>query len=182
MTLLKSPNAHPVSPFYLNLSNFEHYANMTTAWDKFIGQYPDLNKKPSLFLIPVIEGKIRDFPSVIFESGWGESGPLSISDLSISDLSISDSPFWLEGTGGAVKIVIFLKTFTPDQENKIKATLTLCRNDPCGAIVKIERVCSSFPYCLSQARSIRKYESRVCNTHRPFAIYSANPCFRIILA
>lgn len=133
----------------LNLPNLEHYSNKTTAWDKFIGQHPDSNKKPSLFLIPVIEGKIRDFPSVIFESGWGEDVPLSI----------SDSPVWLEETGGAVKVVIFLKTFAPNQENKIKATLTVCRNSPCSAIVKIERVCSSFPYCLSQARRIRKYES-----------------------
>ncbi|PUU75453.1 hypothetical protein B9Z19DRAFT_1067405 [Tuber borchii] len=99
------------------------------AWDKFIGQHADSNKKPSLFLMPVIEGEIRDIPSVIFESGWGESGPLSI----------SDSLVWLEGTGGAVKVVIFLKTFTPDKENKIKATLTVCRNNPCGTIVKTEQ-------------------------------------------
>jgi len=149
ITVLKSSNAHPVSPLYLNLTSFEHYANKTIAWDRFIGQYADSNKKPSLFLIPAIEGEIRDFPSVIFESDTGEPGPLSI----------SDSLVWLEGTGGAVKVAIFLKTFAPNQENKIKAALTVCRNSPCGAIVKIERVCSSFPYCLSQARSIRKYES-----------------------
>ena len=90
--MIKSSNAHPVRLLYLNPCCPKRHVNNTTAYDKFIGQYAGSNKAPSLSLLLAINEKRRECPSVIFESGAGESGPLSI----------SDSPVWLEGTGGMI--------------------------------------------------------------------------------
>lgn len=72
----------------------------------------------------------KDCPSVVLESGWWES----------RIQLIRDSRLWLEGMAGGVRVVVSCKTFAPDLENKIRATLTLSRITPDGEIITTERV------------------------------------------
>ncbi|KAG0134972.1 hypothetical protein HOY82DRAFT_480644, partial [Tuber indicum] len=63
-------------------------------------------------------------PSIVLESGWVES----------SEQLIKDCRLWLLGTAGAVKVVILCKASRPDEQNRIRATLTMCRATACGAV------------------------------------------------
>lgn len=85
-------------------------------------------------LTPCIDGVRKCSPSVVLESGWWESGTQWI----------RDSCLWLKGMAGAVRVVVLCKTYPPDLENKIRATLTLCRIGPNGKIITTELVGFTF--------------------------------------
>jgi len=79
---------------------------------------------------------MSEFPTIVLESGWSESQAQLQRDCQL----------WLEGTAGAVKVVILYKMDPPDRQNQIKATMTFCRYVAGGAPVMISYVCSSLPY------------------------------------
>ncbi|KAG0643019.1 hypothetical protein HOY80DRAFT_1100847 [Tuber brumale] len=85
--------------------------------DKFLGDFEGSSKTPDLCYIPCINGIMREFPTVVLESGWTESQAQLLRDCQI----------WHEGSGGGVRIVILFKMFPPNRNNQIKATLTFCR-------------------------------------------------------
>ncbi|KAG0643018.1 hypothetical protein HOY80DRAFT_998072 [Tuber brumale] len=88
------------------------------AYDHFLGDFfRGSSKTPDLPYSPYINGRRREFSTVVLESGWTESQAQLLRDCQI----------WHEGSAGAVRIVIFVKMFPPNHNNQIKATLTFCR-------------------------------------------------------
>ncbi|KAG0129690.1 hypothetical protein HOY82DRAFT_563898 [Tuber indicum] len=87
------------------------------TFDNFTGDYAGSTKTPDLAWTPRINGMLTDYPSVVLESGFMES---------IIQM-MNDGRVWLQGASGAVRVVVFCKTSAPDQDKKIKATLTICR-------------------------------------------------------
>ena len=73
---------------------------------------------------------IKDYPSVVLESG---SWPSGIQLAHYGNL-------WLEGSRGAVRVVVLCQTFAPDPENKVKATLIMCRSMEDGTMRMTEWV------------------------------------------
>ena len=62
-------------------------------------------------------GKPANYPSVILETGKSQSD----ADL----MRVTD--LWINGTNGAVKVVMLCKIFGPHVNNKITAKFSLCR-------------------------------------------------------
>ncbi|PUU74396.1 hypothetical protein B9Z19DRAFT_1092998 [Tuber borchii] len=85
-------------------------------------------KTPDLAWTPCIDSLPNDYPSVVLESGYRES------DAQL----MRDSLAWLQGTDGAVKVVVLCKTLPPDTDNKIRATLSICRRMGNGQIIRDE--------------------------------------------
>ncbi|KAG0138238.1 hypothetical protein HOY82DRAFT_596351 [Tuber indicum] len=84
---------------------------------KFVGNYAGATKTPDTALTPSIKSMHMQFPSVVLETGWRQS----------HRRLFADSQLWLHGSGGGVKVVILCKAFVPNRENKVKATITMCR-------------------------------------------------------
>ncbi|KAG0638370.1 hypothetical protein HOY80DRAFT_1023181 [Tuber brumale] len=89
----------------LSLANLYQIRCWKPTCDSFMGDYAG----------SCINNVRRDYSSVILESGLSES------DTQL----MSDSLPWLEGTGGAVRVVVLCKTFAPDEDKKIKAILSM---------------------------------------------------------
>ncbi|KAG0138806.1 hypothetical protein HOY82DRAFT_666324 [Tuber indicum] len=116
----------PVSWMISEYGAWLAHAHLTC--DGFKGDYAGSKKQTDLALNPCVNYVRSDYPSVVLESGLSESGAQLM----------SDSRLWLKGTGGATRVVFLCKTFAPDQYNKIKATLSICRILPNGEISKDE--------------------------------------------
>ncbi|KAG0640508.1 hypothetical protein HOY80DRAFT_1135920 [Tuber brumale] len=87
------------------------------TYDNFVGDFEGSSKTPDLSYNPSINGIMREFPTVVLESGWAESEAQLLRDLQL----------WQEGSAGAVRIVILFKAFRPSITNQVKATLKFCR-------------------------------------------------------
>ncbi|KAG0640529.1 hypothetical protein HOY80DRAFT_1068789 [Tuber brumale] len=90
--------------------------------DNFVGDFEGSSKTPDLSYNPRINGIMTEFPTVVLESGWAESGVQLLRDLQL----------WEEGSAGAVRIVILCKAFRPGITNEIKATLKIVEKDITG--------------------------------------------------
>ena len=126
-----SSHAHSARPRSLfakkyGIANFEHCTDKTTAHENFSGEYATSKKTPDLAWTPCIDNTPNDYPSVVLESGYSES------DAQL----MRDSLVWLQGTDGAVKVVVLCKTFPPSKDNKIKATLSIFRRMHNGQIIR----------------------------------------------
>ncbi|RPA98355.1 hypothetical protein L873DRAFT_1039087 [Choiromyces venosus 120613-1] len=100
----------------------------------FIGQYAGSVKEPDFSFIPVDpNGLPREFPSVILESGWASTIP----DL------VDDCRVWHQGSGKCVRVVILVKTYKPNTQNQVRATLEVSHTRP-GAVVTVTQM-SVFP-------------------------------------
>ncbi|KAG0123170.1 hypothetical protein HOY82DRAFT_495419, partial [Tuber indicum] len=104
-----------------------------TLYDTFVG-FADSKKTPDLCYSPLVNGVTTEFPTIVLELGWNESQ---------AQLE-RDSQLWLEGSAGAVKVIFLFKLFRPNIQNRIKATLNVCRVVS-DEIVMDTYVCSSFP-------------------------------------
>ncbi|KAG0639557.1 hypothetical protein HOY80DRAFT_904825 [Tuber brumale] len=93
------------------------YIDDGIAYDNFVGDFEGSSKTPDLAFNPHVNGIMREFPTIVLESGWAESEAQLLRDLQS----------WQEGSAGAVRIVIFLKMSRPSITNQIKATLKVCR-------------------------------------------------------
>ena len=83
-------------------------------------------KTPDLAWTPCINNTPNDYPSVVLEYGYSES----------NTQLMRDSLVWLQGTDGAVKVVVLCKTFPPGKDNKIRATLSICKRMHNGQIIQ----------------------------------------------
>ncbi|KAG0134971.1 hypothetical protein HOY82DRAFT_634089 [Tuber indicum] len=108
------------------IANLSKIACCRPTQDRFIGDYAGSRKVPDWSWTPLINSVPIAYPSVVLESGWVES----------SEQLIKDSHLWLSGTAGAVKVVILCKAFRPDEQNRVRATLTMCRATACGALAR----------------------------------------------
>ncbi|KAG0636992.1 hypothetical protein HOY80DRAFT_908426 [Tuber brumale] len=93
------------------------YIDDGIAYDNFVGDFEGSSKTPDISFNPSINGILREFPTVVMESGWAESEAQLLRDLQL----------WQEGSAGAVRIVILFKAFRPSITNQVKATLKFCR-------------------------------------------------------
>jgi len=115
------------------------YTNDLIVHKNFIGEFAGSGKTADLTYTPIINGIRREFPTVVLESGWSESGaPL-----------FRDAQVWLKGSAGAVKVVLLFKLFPENIRNEIKAKLYVCRL-LAGELDITRYACSSLPcYYLS---------------------------------
>ena len=75
-------------------------------------------KEPDLSFVPVSpNGLLRDFPSIILESGWASTGSGPADECRL----------WHEGSGGRVKVVILVKLYRANAGNQVRATLEISR-------------------------------------------------------
>ena len=80
-------------------------------------------KEPDLSFVPVSpNGLLRDFPSIILESGWVSTGPEPADERTL----------WHEGSGGLVRVVILVKLYRANAQNQVRATLEVSRTSPPG--------------------------------------------------
>ena len=80
-------------------------------------------KEPDLSFFPAgPDGLLRDFPSIIPESGWSSSRP------ELAD----ERRLWHEGSGGRVRVVILVKLYRANAQNQVRATLEVSRTSPPG--------------------------------------------------
>ncbi|KAG0642268.1 hypothetical protein HOY80DRAFT_951164 [Tuber brumale] len=111
---------------HISYANFRQIWSSRHTYRSFMGDYAGSKKMPDMAWTPFINKVRRDYPSVVLESGLAES------DTQL----MRDSRLWLEGTGGRVRVVMLCKTFAPNEEKKIKATLSISRIMPNGEIAR----------------------------------------------
>ncbi|PWW71919.1 hypothetical protein C7212DRAFT_337360, partial [Tuber magnatum] len=87
------------------------------TYDTFVGAFAGSNKTPDLCYSPRVNDVPTEFPTIVLEAGWSESQAQLESDCKL----------WLQGSAGAVKVVLLFKLFAANINNEIKATLTVCR-------------------------------------------------------
>ncbi|KAK6536044.1 hypothetical protein TWF281_000290 [Arthrobotrys megalospora] len=88
----------------------------------FVGRYEGSSKEPDYFLAPLG----ASFPSVVFETGFPESG---------ANL-ITDKDLWIQGSGGATKAVILIHIIRrPDTGTGYEASLEVWRTTDCQRVV-----------------------------------------------
>jgi len=94
----------------------------------FTGNYYGSVKEPDFSFIPIgINGLRRDFPSVVLESGWSSTG------RELAD----QCRLWHEGSRGRVRVVILVKLYQANSQNKVRATLEISRAEPPGTMATI---------------------------------------------
>ena len=102
-----------------------------TGITNFTGNYAGSVKEPDLSFFPSGPGGLpRDFPSIILESVWPSTEPGLPNSHRI----------WHEGSGGRVKVVILVKLYKPNEENKVRATLEISRTVPPGTMATTHQV------------------------------------------
>ncbi|PUU82732.1 hypothetical protein B9Z19DRAFT_1120321 [Tuber borchii] len=96
----------------------------------FTGNYVGSVKEPDLSFVPVSpNGLLRDFPSVILESGWASRGPDRVDECRL----------WHEGSGGRVRVVILVRLYRADAQNQVRVTLKISRTTPPGTVATVTR-------------------------------------------
>ena len=94
-------------------------------------------KEPDLSFVPFSpNGLLRDFPSIILESGWASTGPGPADECRI----------WHEGSGGCVKVVILVKLYRENAGNQVRATLEISRTASPGTMATVT---NQVPFLLS---------------------------------
>ncbi|CUS08063.1 unnamed protein product [Tuber aestivum] len=102
----------------LPLSVHHLIGDVLSSYDNFVGAFAGSKKTADLSWSPRInDGELTEFPTIALESGWSESQ---------AQLE-RDSQLWLQGSAGAVKVVLLFKFFRANIHNEIKATLTVSR-------------------------------------------------------
>ena len=76
------------------------------------------------------------YPSVVLESGWHES----------SSRLLADSRLWQAGSAGAVRVVLQVKFYEPDSQNKMRLVLFISRFAPGGGPMQHDHYASFFAY------------------------------------
>ena len=85
-------------------------------------------KEPDLSFFPAgPDGLLRDFPSIILESGWSSSRP------ELAD----ERRLWHEGSGGRVRVVILVKLYRANVQNQVRAILEISRAASLGTIAAV---------------------------------------------
>ncbi|PUU77713.1 hypothetical protein B9Z19DRAFT_1127966 [Tuber borchii] len=88
---------------------------------EFTGTYAGSVKEPDFTFFPhKPKGLLEDFPSVVLEFGWTSSEPETVDYRRL----------WHEGSGGQVRVVIFVKLCRPNAQNQICATLEISHCTP----------------------------------------------------
>ena len=89
-------------------------------------------KEPDCTFFPCKpEGLWFDFPSVVLEFSWTSSEPEAVDYRRL----------WHEGSGGQVRVVIFVKLCRVDEQNKIRATLEISHCTPgTGAVASTTQI------------------------------------------
>ncbi|PUU78626.1 hypothetical protein B9Z19DRAFT_1126485 [Tuber borchii] len=100
---------------------------MTAApeFNNFVGEYVGSVKEADFTFIPRIGHRRQQsaaYPSVVLESGWHES----------STRLLADSKLWQEGSAGAVRVVLQVKFYEPDNQNEMRLVLSISRTVPGG--------------------------------------------------
>jgi len=115
------------------------YTNDLIVHKNFVGVFAGSGKTADLAYTPIINGIRREFPTVVLESGWSEAQVQLHRNAQV----------WLEGSAGAVKVVLLFKMFLENIRNEIKAKLYVCRL-LAGELDVTRYACSSLPcYYLS---------------------------------
>ncbi|KAG0130313.1 hypothetical protein HOY82DRAFT_670614 [Tuber indicum] len=97
--------------------------------NNFTGTYLNSVKEPDFAFVPLgPHNMLRDFPSVVMESGWA----------SPTTEPANDRRIWHEGSGGRVMIVILVKLYKPTTGNRVRTTLEISHTSP-GAVVTITK-------------------------------------------
>ena len=119
--------SHPhVCLLYYFLGQF--YQQASAGITCFSGTYAGSVKEPDFCFRPIgPNGSPRNFPSVILESGWASSRPAPVDDRRL----------WHEGSGGNIRVVIFVKLLKPKVGKKIRATLAISHCTPGTAAAAI---------------------------------------------
>jgi len=85
-------------------------------------------KEPDFSFIPIgLNGLRRDFPSVVLESGWSSTGPELADQCCL----------WHEGSRGRVGVVILVKLYQANSQDKVSAMLSISRATPPGTMATI---------------------------------------------
>ena len=92
-------------------------------------------KTPDVCYSPRVDEAETAFPTIVVEGGWSESRSCLERDCKL----------WLEGSAGAVKVVLLFKLFEANVFNEIKAELTIGRM--VGGIVDLKTIACSSPPC-----------------------------------
>ena len=110
---------------------------MLLEFNNFVGDYVGSVKEADFTFIPRIgPGRQQSaaYPSVVLESGWYES----------STRLLADSRLWQEGSAGAVQVVLQVKFYEPDDQNKMRLVLFISRFAPGGGPTQHDHYASSF--------------------------------------
>lgn len=113
--IMSSPGISKPSPKPLELTDAEH--------DNFVGVHAGSFAEPDFCFVPWRNDRHREFPSVVIESGWWESGQKLKEDKEI----------WLAGSGAQVRVVLQAKFSPPDIQNEIGLTMAIWRAQPGGS-------------------------------------------------
>jgi len=94
-------------------------------------------KEPDFTFFPhKPEGLRGDFPSVVLEFSWTSSEPEAVDYRRL----------WHEGSGGQVRVVIFVKLCRANEQNKICATLEISHCTPgTGAVATTTKIVYLLP-------------------------------------
>ena len=102
-------------------------------------------KEPDSTFFPLkMKGFLCNFPSVVLEFSWASSEPEAV----------DYGRLWHEGSGGQVRVVIFVKLCRPDAQNKICATLGISHCTPgTGAVATITQIAYLLPPTISESQT-----------------------------
>ena len=85
---------------------------------------------------------ISNFPSVVLEFSWASSEPEPVDYRRL----------WHEGSGGQVRVVIFVKLCRPNEQNEVRATLEISHCTPgTGAIATTTQIVYLLPPTISES-------------------------------
>ena len=103
-------------------------------------------KEPDFTFFPrEPEGLRFDFPSVVMEFSWTSSEPEPVDYRRL----------WHEGSGGQVRVVIFVKFCWPNEQNKICATLEISHCAPgTGAVATTTKIVYFLPPTISESQTL----------------------------
>ncbi|RPA90026.1 hypothetical protein L873DRAFT_1795752 [Choiromyces venosus 120613-1] len=109
------------------------------VWPKtmLLTSSPGSKKEADLTFVPMVGPdwtQKAEYPSVVLESGWDES---------MQQLH-RDAQLWQRGSGGEVCVVIQVKFYRPNDENRMRAKLVLKRTLPGERHVFVEPYASLF--------------------------------------
>ncbi|KAG0634851.1 hypothetical protein HOY80DRAFT_1096187 [Tuber brumale] len=100
----------------------------TPTIEMFRGSNIERKKIPDSALTPQTGGDITYYPSVVLESAWSES---------FRQL-YRGADLWQHGTHGHVKVVVLVKVFPQNSNNRVKVVLVICWMNSSGVPVRTE--------------------------------------------
>lgn len=115
---------------------------MEPEHNNFAGVHAGSFREPDFCFVPRRDGRHPEFPSVVIESGWWESGQKLKEDREI----------WQVGSGAQVRAVLQAKFSRPNIQKEIGLTLAIWRTQPGGPTVSQVIVC---PFSLNHLPRLR---------------------------